>query len=660
LTVGPPSTAAPGVERLNPAQEQAAATLEGPVLVIAGAGTGKTRTLVHRLVRLIQAGVSPEAILLLTFTRRAASEMIVRASALLAGPRSRIASGGTFHSFAHATLRRYGALIGLPGRFTVLDQADSFEMLAGIRAELKLGGRGRSFPRRDTIGNILSQAVNHQVTVTRIVEAEYPHLFDEAPQLERIASLYAQYKSDRGLVDFDDLLVHLIRLLRDSPRTRQALHERYTHVMVDEYQDTNVLQAEITRLLAREGGNVMVVGDDAQSIYGFRGARFTNLHDFRKTFPGTRLITLEQNYRSTQPILDVGNALLRQMSQSFRKRLFTERKGGERPFLVEAADEPEQARFVADEIDRLRKDGMALGEIAVLFRASHHAIPLELVLAQRKVRYVKYGGFRFLEAAHLKDVLAHLRVLANPRDDVSLARALALCHGIGPKGARVIARAAAGQKDLAGALRRAVPKGRKRASMEPLARLLETLQASPGRPADLLTLVIDYYTPLLHDRFDDWPRRERDLMQLVPLCETYESVEALLTDLALEPPSTASGEGLERHRPDADTLVLSTMHSAKGLEWRAVFVIQVLEGSIPMLRVFEEEPDPEQLDEDLRLLYVAVTRARDRLYLSWPRHTLRGYGYGWAECSRFVEDLPQNALEWRRARDLLSSPPESR
>jgi DNA helicase II / ATP-dependent DNA helicase PcrA len=639
---------------LNPAQERAASTLNGPVLVIAGAGTGKTRTLVHRLVRLIDAGVAPESILLLTFTRRAAAEMIGRASALLPGRAQRVA-GGTFHSFAHGTLRRLGRHVGLSSRFTVLDQADSFEVLSGIRTELKLGERGRGFPRRETIAAMISRAVNQQVPVAQVVETEYPQFAEETALLEEIASRYGTYKAERALVDFDDLLLYLIRLLHESERARHELRERYTHVMVDEYQDTNVLQAEITRLLAAGGGNVLVVGDDAQSIYAFRGARFTNLHDFKRVFQGTKLITLEQNYRSTQPILDAGNALLHQMSKAFRKRLFTKRTAGGRPLLVEADDETEQARFVAKEIARLRESGVAAGEIGVLFRASHHAIPLELLLARDKVRYAKYGGFRFLEAAHLKDVLAHLRVLANPGDDLSLARALSLCEGIGRAGAKRIARTAAGQSPLPDAIRQAAGSGKKRIAVEPLARLLERL-ATPARPVSLLLAVIEHYEPLMKLCYDDWPRRSRDLEQLVPICEPYESVESLLADLALEPPSAAVGQNLARAREaDPETLVLSTVHSAKGLEWHAVFVIQALDGCIPMLPGFgDEEPDPEQLDEELRLLYVAVTRAKDRLYLVWPRATVRGYGYGWAPCSRFLEAMPPALLQQQRARDLLA------
>ncbi|MDP2955572.1 MAG: ATP-dependent helicase [Longimicrobiales bacterium] len=657
----------PSLRGLNPAQRLAAATLEGPVLVIAGAGTGKTRTLVHRLARLTEAGVSAESILLLTFTRRAAEEMIRRATQLMGEDRGRVA-GGTFHSFGNLMLRRHGRTIGLDSRFTVLDQADTFEILSNLRTDLGLGGRGRSFPRRETIAAILSKAVNHRVAVKEILKREYPHLVGEAKRLGMIAERYRAYKSERGMVDFDDLLVLLIRLLGESDEARSHVHDRFRYVMIDEYQDTNILQAEITRLLAGAQRNLMVVGDDAQSIYAFRGACFQNLFDFHREFEDARVVTLEENYRSTQPILDLANALMGQMSRSFRKRLFTERGDGELPLLVEARDEREQARWVAAEIKRLHAGDTPLSEIAVLFRASYHAFPLELELGRLKIPYVKYGGFRFMDSAHIKDVLAPLRVVANPSDDLSLGRALLMCRGIGRAGARKLNAAAAGQanaSNLAAALLDNA-RGKTRESLQPLARLLDALGLGPKSPAECIRLAVEYYVPILKERFDDWPKRQRDLEQLVAICRPYRSLESLLADLAIEPPNAATaGEVLAA--PEAaedggrrgkatlrDHLVLSTIHSAKGLEWKAVVIIQALDGCIPMISdPFGEDPDDDKLDEDLRLLYVAVTRAKDRLAISWPRSTARGFGFGWADESRFVANVKHDLLDRRRAVDLL-------
>jgi len=657
----------PSLHGLNPAQTQAATTLEGPMLVIAGAGTGKTRTLVHRLARLVETGVPPDAILLLTFTRRAAEEMIGRAMRLIGEGRGRVA-GGTFHSFGNQMLRRHGRAIGLDSRFTVLDQADTFEILAGLRSDLRLGGRGRGFPRRETIAAVLSKAVNHRTAVKEILKREYPHLLAEEKRLRTIAEGYQAYKKGRGLVDFDDLLVLLIRLLGESSEARSHVHERFRYVMIDEYQDTNVLQAEVTRLLAGAQRNLMVVGDDAQSIYAFRGACFRNLFDFHREFKDAHLVTLEENYRSTQPVLDLANALMGQMSQSFRKRLFTGRQEGERPLLVEARDEREQARWAAAEIKRVHAQGTALSEIAVLFRASYHAFPLELELGRLKIPYVKYGGFRFLEAAHVKDVLAPLRVVANPNDDLSLGRALLLCQGIGRAGARKLQAAAAGASDaceVAGALRQHA-RGKKGGDLLTLADLLDELTRVREAPAECIRLAVAHYLPILGERFDDWPKRQRDLEQLAAICVRYRSLESMLADLAIEPPNAATAgqvlagpdvdeqDGGHREAAPRDRLVLSTIHSAKGLEWKAVLIIQALDGCIPMISdPFGEDPDDEKLDEDLRLLYVAVTRARDWLAISWPRSTARGFGYGWAPESRFLADVKPGLLERKRAADLL-------
>lgn len=646
---------------LNPAQARAAEALSGPVLVIAGAGTGKTRTLVHRLANLVRSGVPADRILLLTFTRRAAEEMIARAASLLAhagDPGCERVAGGTFHSFANLVLRHFGKNVGLTPDFTILDQADSLDILGHLRAEMGLSDRARGFPKRETVGAILSKAANKQVPLRQVVLDEYLHLEPEVPTLEEIQKRYRGYKRERFFVDFDDLLVYLLRLLKECPPARERLLARYLYLMVDEYQDTNLLQADITRLLIGPERNIMVVGDDAQSIYAFRGACFQNLFDLHRELPGAQLLKLEQNYRSSQPILDVGNAVLGQMSQAFRKRLFTERQGGERPLLVEAFDEREQARFVLTEVQRLRAAGVPLAEIAVLFRAGSHSFALEVELAREQLPYVKYGGFRFLDAAHIKDVLCHLRLLHNPKDDLSLLRVLQLCEGIGQAGARRIRDAlAAGAADtpLAEALRECPAKGKSREGLLRLADLLGRLH--PTAPARCLQQTVEHYTPILKLRFDDWPKRQRDLEQLCAMGEGYRSLESLLSDMAIQPPNAARRENLthlhapgEHERPDE--LVLSTMHSAKGLEWRVVFVIQAADGCIPMFSSYSNfAADRDDTDEELRLFYVAVTRAKEALCIVWPRETQRGLG--WAEPSRFLQRMPADLLRRVKARTAL-------
>ncbi|GMR24282.1 MAG: ATP-dependent helicase [Acidobacteriota bacterium] len=630
---------------LNPTQREAAEILDGPVLVIAGAGTGKTHTLVHRLVKLVESGVAPDSILLLTFTRRAAEQMIARAAEIAGGAHER-AAGGTFHSFANLILRRYGRDIDLPPDFTILDQSDTFEVLSGIRTDLRATHSAVDLPRRETIASIISKATNKQAPIEDIVSEEYPQFFGVTEYLEVAASRYERYKRERNLVDFDNLLVLLIRLLEESVEARARVNHRYRYVMVDEYQDTNVLQARITHLLAGESRNVMVVGDDAQSIYAFRGANHKNLFDFKKSFPDAKVVTLEENYRSTQPILDVANALMVQMSEAFRKRLFTERSEGALPVLVEASDEREQAAFVAGEVARLRNEGVALCEIAVLFRASRHAFALEVELAKHGIPFVKYGGFRFMESAHIKDALAHLRLVEHPEDDLSLSRVLLMRNGIGKKGARQIQDSLEGAPLVQG-LRNYKAKGKVRASLDELAEFLESLHELASEPARCLETAIAAYDPLLVDRYDDWPRRKRDLETLVDLVERYRSLTSMLSDLTLDPPNMSREDGLATSASTGE-LVLSTMHSAKGLEWKAVFVIQARDGNIPMVVNYEDDEDEEALDEDLRLLYVAVTRAKDSLYIVWPRETPRSR-YSWPMPSRFIDRAPQEYFNHQTA-----------
>jgi len=618
--------------------------------VIAGAGTGKTHTLVHRLVRMVESGVPAESILLLTFTRRAAEEMIERAADIL-GRREPVA-GGTFHSFANLALRKYGKAIGLVPGFTILDQADSLEILGNIRADLRDAAEGAALPRRETIASILSKSVNKQAPIEDVVSEEFSQFFELISLFEVAAARYRAYKFERRFVDFDDLLVLLVRLLEQSPESAARIRSSYRYLMIDEYQDTNLLQARIAHLLAGESRNVMVVGDDAQSIYAFRGACHENLFDFHRSFEDAPVVTLEENYRSTQAILDVANGLMSQMGEAFRKTLFTTRGEGSKPRLVEAPDEAGQAQYVASEVVRLRVEGIPLSSIAVLFRASRHAFALEIELAHLGIPYVKYGGFRFMESAHIKDVLAHLRLLVFPGDDLALSRVLTMRPGIGKSGARAIQQFLVG-KPLVEGLESYRAKAKARASLDEVAALLTDLERQREAPALCLEAAVEGLKPLLQTRYDDWPRRIRDLETLVGLCARYRSLDSMLTDLTLEPPSASRRDGLAEPSWQADELVLSTVHSSKGLEWRAVFVLQARDGTIPMVASFDDEPEQDSLDEDLRLLYVAVTRAKDSLSLVWPRDTARG-AYGWSMPSRFLVALPQDLFEHLRADDFVA------
>src|SRR6266568_4719677 len=402
---------------LNPGQLAAVKAVDGPILVIAGAGSGKTRTLVYRVARLIESGIPPEAILLLTFTRKAAEEMLQRVGALI-GFRSGKVTGGTFHSVANLLLRRYGKAIGLEPGFTILDRGDTEDVINLLRTQHGLTDKAKRFPRKNTIAEIFSKAVNKMLPVEDVVLGEFAHFTDEIEDLQKLHRAFEAYKRKRLLVDYDDLLVRLRELLDRDEGVRRRIADTYRYIMVDEYQDTNRLQAELVRKAASTHDNVMVVGDDSQSIYAFRGATFRNIMDFPKLFPGTQIFKLEENYRSTQPILTLANEVINQAAEKYAKTLFTRKSQGPAPVLVTAADENTQSRFVAQRILELREEDVPLGEIAVLFRSSFHSFDLEIELSRRNIPFVKRGGFKFIETAHVKDILAHLRVVENPRDAV--------------------------------------------------------------------------------------------------------------------------------------------------------------------------------------------------------------------------------------------------
>jgi DNA helicase II / ATP-dependent DNA helicase PcrA len=461
---------------LNPAQHAAATHGDGPLLIIAGAGTGKTRTLVHRVAHLIERGVKPERILLLTFTRRAAQEMLGRVERLVGAACHKV-QGGTFHATAHRLLRRYGAAAGIANDFTIMDQEDSADLMHMARVQLGYGDKTKRFPKKETLQRVYSRHVNTEIPVGTILAEEYPQFAGFLPDFVKIFADYTTRKGTRNLVDYDDLLLFWAGMLEHSPEVAHKVASLYDHILVDEYQDTNLLQARILRGLCRNHKNVTVVGDDAQSVYSFRGASFRNILDFPQQFEGTSVVTLEQNYRSTQPILDTTNLLISRAKERFTKVLFTNRTGGDKPWLVTARDEEEQTRFVVDRILELYESGTPLREMAVLFRAGYMSAAIEIELTNRKIPFEKWGGLRFLEAAHVKDVLAFLRVLENPRDEVSWYRILLLLPGIGDLTARaaIAAMAQAAWESASFAKYRAP--ARARAAHESLITLLDTLRS---------------------------------------------------------------------------------------------------------------------------------------------------------------------------------------
>jgi DNA helicase-2/ATP-dependent DNA helicase PcrA len=626
---------------LNEAQYQAVTTIEGPLLVVAGAGTGKTRALVFRVAHLVEMGIDPRSILLLTFTRRAAEEMLRRASLLIDNRCAKVA-GGTFHSFANGVLRQYGRKLGLSPAFTIMDRSDSEDVIQLLRTEMRLNTKEKRFPRKQTVGEIYSMALNKQWTIPDLIEREYPHLYDSLEDLLRLYERYVEYKKGKALLDYDDLLIKLKELLAGHEEVRRRLSETYRFIMVDEYQDTNQLQAQIVRLMAAAHDNVMVVGDDAQSIYSFRGANFRNIMDFPKEFSGARILSLEENYRSTQPILSLTNEIIRRAQERYEKNLFTRKAHGDTPLLARAESELMQSRFVCQKVLELREEGVPLWDIAVLFRSSFHSFDLEIELARHNIPFVKRGGFQFMESAHIKDLLAHLRILSNPQDAVSWSRALLLLDGVGPQLSQKIIHWLLDGARPTQRLRSFEAKGGVAHGLKTLAQVLEA--CSEGlRPAEKAQYLMQYYLPILKRKHpDDYPKRLKDLEHFQGMTERYRSLERLLSDMALEPP-TDSVEGALAVDPDEGPLVLSTIHSAKGLEWHSVFIIWALEGRFPSYYNVDTE---EELEEERRLLYVAATRAKENLFITYPIKIFdRGLRTVLSRPSQFIEGIPEELLE---------------
>lgn len=627
-------------KELNAAQLEAVFHNEGPMLVIAGAGSGKTRTLTYRVARMVEDGVSPARILLLTFTRKAAQEMLFRASYIL-DHRCHSIVGGTFHAFANTALRRYGRFIDLPSNFMIMDRDDAARLAGGIAKSIKTEAKLKRFPQRNTLLNIFSRVVNQNTTIQDIIYDDYYQFSDLTGYITAAYETYNQRKREHACLDYDDLLVYMKRLLELSEETRNFLSELHQYIMVDEYQDTNQIQADIMCLLASQHHNMMVVGDDSQSIYAFRGANFKNIMNFPHIFRDTKVVSLEENYRSTQPILDVTNGIIAQTTEKYSKTLYTKQEGGQRPRLVGAETDNAQSRFIVQEIINLYKNGTPLSEIAVLFKAGFHSFDLEVELARAEIPFVKAGGFKFTEAAHIKDMLAYLRVYANPLDRVSWVRILTLVDKIGERTAEQIYENIR-QKKMGYAAIFPQNIDKQRATLKPLQELFMKLDSLPMPLEEMGNTILEYYKHILENSFDDYPKRMKDLMHLLEIMSRYTTADAFLADITLDPPTTRVEDGFAEEAP-RDHLVLSTIHSAKGLEWDHVYVIGAMDGYFPSLYAAE---DPDSMDEELRLLYVAATRARKQLTFTHPARAFdRTSGMLLGLPSRFLTDIPAGLLK---------------
>jgi len=632
-------------KELNEAQLKAVMTTEGPLLIAAGAGTGKTRTLVYRVARLVEMGVKPESVLLLTFTRRAATSMLARAAAL-ADARCQRVSGGTFHSMGHSVLRKFADQAGLSRGFMVLDQSDTEDLIDLLRRQMRLT-KNRHFPRKRTIGAIFSMMVNKVSSMKKVLSQSYPQFLDARADLEALFKAFDEFKRGRNMLTYDDLLSRLRESLEASNELRERLSDQYRYIMVDEYQDTNKLQAQIVRLMTATHNNVAVVGDEFQSIYSFRGATHRNMLNFPKLFPAAQVIKLEENFRSTQPILDVANAIIGDVKESYKKRLFTRLNGGESPVVVSARDENEQSRFVAQRIDELREAGVPLNDIAVLFRSSSHSFDLEIELSKHAIPFRKFGGIRFAESAHIKDALAFLRVVVKPSDTLSWFRALKLIEHIGDATVYQILdhlgverkefRSTRTKEGLFKKLHRFPSRASYKVQLGRLARVLSNVLESKS-PSEQLSSVLRFYRPLLKNRYDDSPRRGRDLEHLQAIAKRYKTSARLLDDVALDPSDAMQQNATQR----SGFVTLSTVHSAKGLEWDSLFVIWMTDGWFPSNR-FQDEFD--DLEEERRLLYVATTRAKRNLHYVYPINVFRGHDFeAFPRISRFLEPIPQTIL----------------
>ncbi len=627
-------------DELNAAQLAAVEQVEGPVLVVAGAGTGKTRTLVYRVSRMIEMGIRPDNILLLTFTRKAAQEMLRRAAHLV-GPKAEHVQGGTFHSFANITLRRYAQTIGYASSFSILDQGDCEDVINLLRARMGLDSKGLRFPRKQTLAAMISASVNRLLPLEQVIEDGYPQYRRQLDEIASLARDYQEYKRSHSLMDYDDLLINMAALVERLPEVRERLADQHRYIMVDEYQDTNTLQHTIVQQLGAKHRNVMAVGDDSQSIYSFRGANFRNIMNFPESFPGTAVITLEENYRSTQPILTLTNEVLRHAVVKYEKNLYTRRATGELPVIISAADESLQSQFVVQRVLELREEGVELNDIAVLFRSSYLSFDLEIELNKANIPYVKMGGFKFIETAHVKDLIAYLRVLHNPRDVVSWNRILLLLPGVGPRTAQRLLDEIAADRLRIGP---GSSEPARRVGNEAVGALFEVLSEvkSDAIPVpEKVDRLVEYYRPIMRGRYDDYSKRLKDVEMFAEIAARYRSLTSFLADMALEPP-TESVIGMEAGHED-EKLILSTIHSAKGLEFNTVFLIWALDGRFPSVYAAGSLDD---MEEERRLMYVATTRAKDRLIITYPTNIFdRETGMVLSKPSRFIEGIPEEIAE---------------
>ncbi len=630
-------------KELNAEQYRVVMEEGGPLLVLAGAGSGKTRTLTYRVARLLESDIPPERILLATFTNKAARSMLSRVETILNSYTGKIL-GGTFHHIANVILRSYAFRLGYKSNFTILDSEDSRQLIATCMAELKINPKLTKFPRSNVIAEIIGLTLNTQDTLEDVLQTRYPfflHLFNE---INQIACLYMQKKKELSVMDFDDLLCNCRTLLTDNPDILEKLADRFEHVLVDEYQDTNIIQADIVDLLASGHRNLMVVGDDSQSIYSFRGANFSNIINFPNRYPDCKIFKLETNYRSTPQILHLANLSITNNENQFPKELKAVRESGMRPVMVSAQNVLKQADFVAQRISELARSGVPLGEIAVLYRAHYHSMELQMEFVRRDIPFDIRSGIRFFEQAHIKDVTSYMRVIFNPQDELAWRRLLIMYPKVGKATIDKLWKHLSKQENPLMAVMddeflKLTPK-QARPGIEDCRRTIQALLDLPPEkriPEKIIEVLLNEtgYRTYLQDNYSDASSREDDLIQLGKFSAKFSRMEDFLNELALL--TNMSGEEEREEHQTNDKVILSTIHQAKGLEWSYVFLIWCADGMIPLQRALKEQGGEE---EERRLFYVAVTRAKDQLYLSFPViDYTRSAGALTLSPSRFIREI---------------------
>jgi DNA helicase-2/ATP-dependent DNA helicase PcrA len=626
---------------LNDQQLAAVVNTEGPVLVIAGAGTGKTRIIVYRVSYLIEKGINPHQILLLTFTRKAAREMLDRVAGLLSDKNAGDVSGSTFHSFANMVLRRYSNLLGIPAKFTILDQGDSEDVVDMIRSELKYTRSSKAFPKKRRIYEIISSARNRMMTIGEVIKKDFTGLIDYIPDIELIYSGYTKYKKLTHTLDYDDLMEILLECLQKNAAFREKLQDQFGYIMVDEYQDTNLVQKEIVDLLAGTRRNVMVVGDDFQSIYSFRGANYENILRFPEIYPDCQVIKIEENYRSNQNLLRFTNSINHSSRIGYKKQLFSNLNSESVPRIKKFYDPFTEAEFVVDRILDLREEGVHLNDIAVLVRAAWHWRYVELEFNKRSIPYVTFGGIKFNERRHIKDLVAYLKILLNPFDAVAWNRVLKLLPGIGNATGSIITR-----KILNDQGELILNHYNRRQFYHELERLKSAMDQATSTKITLkkrIDILKNYYTPILQSVENDFRVRLLDIDVLRDMATKYDDLEKFLSELSLDPPSRQFSKQTTPaiDEDEEGRVVISTVHSAKGLEWHTVFISHCLDGLFPNSKSLNHIED---LEEERRLFYVASSRSKKGLYITMPSRVSNYTGF-FSYPSRFLLEIDRNHYE---------------